>query len=66
MLLEGLELTTPIADLGEVDPSWAGICSPRYSDATIARYVQGKFLADADAYLERYQAIEAAIVLRKV
>ncbi|MBI2213543.1 MAG: class I SAM-dependent methyltransferase [Acidobacteria bacterium] len=56
MLFDGLELTTGVADLGDADPAWAGIYSPRYSDATVARYIHGQFLEDAGVYLARYQA----------
>jgi ubiquinone/menaquinone biosynthesis C-methylase UbiE len=58
MRFDGLELTTDVADLGDLDPRWAGIYSPRYSDATVAQYIHGQFLEDAGSYLERYQATE--------
>ncbi|MFA6954699.1 MAG: class I SAM-dependent methyltransferase [Thermoanaerobaculia bacterium] len=58
MLFDGLELVTGVADLGDLDPRWAGIYSPRYSDAVVARYIHGQFLEDAGSYLERYQATE--------
>ncbi len=56
MPFEGLKTTEKLRDLGEVNSAWAGIYSPCYSDATVARYIQRQFLEDADVYLERYQA----------
>lgn len=56
MPFEGLKTTEKLRDLGEVNSAWAGIYSPCYSDATVARYIQRQFLEDANVYLERYQA----------
>ncbi len=50
-----LKTTVPLHDLGEVNPQWQGILSPRYDDELIQKYIHQQFLDDAATYAQRYQ-----------
>jgi len=57
MLLEGVETTVDLHDLGQVNPSWKGILSPLYDEGFVQKYIHEQFLENASHYVDVYQNV---------
>lgn len=54
MQFGGFKTTVELHDLGKVDPKWAGILSPLYSQDFVKRYIHRQFLEEASTYVEKF------------